>query len=200
MQHSTLMRISMGLGLALLLGAPAAPAGADTYSWRTEDGVYAYTDDPKHIPARYADEAKILRRGSLKSYKRYTAQDSAATDRYASRLSARLNYLRQVNAQPEAAPAMPALASAGTRSGGAISFSTGGPNDARLQIPFGEQADGPPVVVEPINAKRTGDPRTRRVTLVKQGGKIVAVLKGTPKVHNPSTDFGDEDALEEGEY
>jgi len=198
------MQKSMGLGLVLALGGLAAPVGAETYAWRTEDGVYAYTDDPKHIPARYADDAKVLRRGSLSSYERYTAQDSAATDRYASRLAARLEYLRQRNAQPSYAAAAPAVAAAGPASGGTISFSTGGPNDARIQVPIGQpgqpgQDAQAPVVVEPVTAKRTGDPRTRRVTLIKQGDKIVAVLKSNPHVYNPALDFLDEDALDEGE-
>ena len=40
----------------LALGASAA---ADTvYSWRTEDGAYAFTDDLQAIPARYRSQVK----------------------------------------------------------------------------------------------------------------------------------------------
>ena len=50
-----------GLVVAAAFGAAlAAPAVADpVYSWRTEDGGYAFTDDPKGIPARYRDQAQV---------------------------------------------------------------------------------------------------------------------------------------------
>ena len=51
-----------------------------------------------------------------------------------------------------------------------------------------------------MNAKRTGDFRTRRVTVIRQGDKTVAVVKGSPVHQNPSTDIYDEDALEKGEF
>jgi hypothetical protein len=193
----TWMRIPTGLGLALALGSFAVPSSAETYSWRTEDGVYAYTDDPKHIPQRYADQVQIVRLNSLKSYERFTAQDSAAASHYANRLSERLDHLRAVNAAPPQY-AVPAggIAAAGPTPG-TISVATGGENDPRLELPMGQAGDGP-LIVEPVTAKRQGDVRTRRITLVKQGDKIVAVLKGSPHIYNPSTDFLDEDALDEG--
>jgi hypothetical protein len=54
--------------------------------------------------------------------------------------------------------------------------------------------------VEPVTTKPDGWVVTRRTTLVKQGGQTIAVLKGPKRETNPSTDFLDEDDLEQGRY
>jgi hypothetical protein len=193
----TWSRIPTGLSLTLLIGGLAVPALAETYSWRTEDGVYAYTDDPQHIPARYVEQARLVPLRSLQSYERFTPQDPVATNHYANRLSDRLQYLRGINSAAQPAAAVPTAAGAPAQS--TISFSTGGANDPRIELPVGQTGDTP-IVVDPILAKRKGDFRTRRVTLVKQGDQIIAVLKGSPHVFNPALDIEDEDDLERGEY
>jgi hypothetical protein len=193
----TWSQISRGLGLGLLIGGLATPALAETYSWRTEDGVFAYTDDPQHIPPRYVEQAKLVPLRSLSSYERYTPQDPVASNHYANRLADRLAYLRALNATPP--PAVAARAGVPASGQSAISFSTGGPNDPRLELPVG-QSGAAPIVVEPILAKSTGDFRTRRVTLVKRGDEIIAVLKGSPHHFNPALDIADEEDLERGEY
>lgn len=194
----TRSRFETGLLLTLLIGGLATPALAETYGWRTEDGVYAYTDDPQHIPARYADQARLVPLRSLRSYERYTPQDPVASNHYANRLADRLAYLRGLNAAPPPAVAARAGAPAAAPQG-SISFSTGGANDPRIEVPVGQSGDLP-IVVDPILAKRKGDFRTRRVTLVKQGDRVIAVLKGSPHVFNPALDIEDEDDLEQGEY
>lgn len=196
----TWSRISTGLSLTLLIGGLAVPVLAETYSWRTEDGVYAYTDDPQHIPARYVEQARLVPLRSLQSYERFTPQDPVAANHYANRLSDRLQYLRGVNSTPPSASAVQTAAGAPPQ--GTISFSTGGANDPRIELPVGDAAGTAdlPIVVDPILAKRKGDFRTRRVTLVKQGDEIIAVLKGSPHVFNPALDIEDEDDLEQGEY
>ena len=42
---------------ALLSSLLAAPIAADIIAYRTEDGVFAYTDDHDKVPARYAHDA-----------------------------------------------------------------------------------------------------------------------------------------------
>ena len=56
------------------------------------------------------------------------------------------------------------------------------------------------LVVEPVTTKPDGWIRTRRTTLVRQGDQTIAVLKGRKRETNPSTDFLDEDDLEQGRY
>lgn len=189
--------IASGISLALLIGGVAASAGAETYSWRTEDGVYAYTDDPDHVPARYRDQVRVVKLRNLASYERYTPTDPMAASYYEHRLADRLAYLRGVNAPPETAAAE--SVAAGSPAGPTISFATGGANDPRLEVPV-DPSGRLPIVVDPILAKRTGDFRTRRATIVKQGDKVIAVLKGSPHVFNPALDIEDEDDLELGHY
>ena len=178
------------IGAGLLLGV-AAPAGAEIYSWRTEDGGYAYTDDPDQIPARYRKQATAQQRAPLSSYERFTRQDADASARYAERLERRLESLRQVNAEPSQAAAAPAT------SPGTLMVSTGGDDASEIAVPMAPS--GAPVVIDPGLAKRDGDFRTRRVTVVKQGDRTIAVIKGAQHNFDPIESIQDEDALAEGE-
>jgi hypothetical protein len=102
-RHVTRSRFLSLAGATALLVAFTAPAAADpVYSWRTEDGGYAFTDDPKAIPARYRDQATLRESARLRDYPRYTPSDDAATERYAEQLTRRLAHLRAMNAQPVA--------------------------------------------------------------------------------------------------
>ena len=59
----------VAVGLVCSLAAPAA-AGT-LYSWTTEEGTIAFTDDAKRIPARYRDVAKRRQVGGLEASKVY---------------------------------------------------------------------------------------------------------------------------------
>jgi hypothetical protein len=183
-------------GVALTL--PAVTAGGELYSWRTDDGVYAYTDDPKAVPARYADEVQVVRSAGLSGYARFTRQDGAAARRYADRMARRLEYLRQVNA--ESVPLPRGYAPSGAPATTTISVATGNEQAPRLDITTPTGAGHAPLVVEPVTTKPDGWIRTRQTTLVKQGDQTIAVLKGRKRQTNPSTDFLDEDDLEQGRY
>ena len=182
-------------GALVVAGALAAPvaAGADIFAWRTEDGVFAYTDDRDNIPARYAGEAVAVRDRHLGSYRRLTVEDSEATRAVASRLERRLDYLRQVNA-PRAAHAAEATATAPGRT--VVSVATGSPQVPTLDIVADE--DAAPIVVEPILTKESGKSRTRRATVVKQGDRTLAVVKGRSHHHNVNEDIHDEEKLVSG--
>jgi hypothetical protein len=189
-------RIRFSLTLALGLSLVAPSLSAEMYSWHTEDGGMAYTDDRDQIPARYADQAKRVRTGSLEQYERFTASDDAAQETYATRLGQRLAHLRAMNA---AAPRVhPGAPSAAPSPGRTISIATGNARVPEIQVPVSESSG--PIIVEPVNAKQAGDFRTRRVTVIRQGGKTVAVVKGSPVHHNPSTDIYDEEDLEKGNF
>lgn len=179
----------LGLGVALI--APAV--AAEIYSWRTEDGGYAYTDDRDQVPARYANQVKVLRDRKLEAYDRYTPQDGAAGHDYAEKLSARLERLRAVNASA----AQPALRQApGALPQNTLALSTGDDRAPLIQVPTGNGLG--PIVVEPVNAKATGDIRTRRVTVIRQGDETLAVIKSNPHVINVNDDIYDEDELVDG--
>ncbi len=185
-------RLEGALICALILLGVAPTAGAEIYAWRTDDGGYAYTDDPDQIPARYRARATEQQRAPLAGYERYTRQDDEASARYAERLERRLQALREANAEPRQAPAAaPAASTPGT-----LMVSTGGENGSQIEVPM--TADGPPVVIDPGLSKRDGDFRTRRVTVVKQGDRTIAVIKGPPHNFDPIDSIQDEDALDQG--
>ena len=50
---------------ALVSSLLAAPIAADIIAYRTEDGVFAYTDDRDKVPARYAADAVTVRDSAL---------------------------------------------------------------------------------------------------------------------------------------
>src|SRR5262245_55752282 len=83
---------------ALVTAMLAAPIAADIIAYRTEDGVFAYTDDHDKVPARYAADAVTVRDSKLETYPRLTVEDTGAARAVSQRLEKRLDYLRQVNA------------------------------------------------------------------------------------------------------
>ena len=173
---------------ALFFVGVATAAGAEIYAWRTEDGSYAYTDDPDQIPARYRKQATAQKPASLESYKRYTRQDDAASARYADRLERRLQALRDANVD------RPALARRESNGPGKLLVSAG--DGSAIEVPTDEA--GGPVVIDPGLTKRDGDMRTRRVTVVRQGDKTLAVIKGNPHNFDPIDSIQDEAALYHG--
>jgi hypothetical protein len=185
-------RLEGALICALILLGVATTVSAEIYAWRTDDGGYAYTDDPDQIPARYRAQATEQKGAPLASYERYTRQDPDASARYAERLERRLQSLRENNAGPRQAVAAAPVASAP----GALMVSTGGENPSQIEVPMA--ADGPPVVIDPGLTKRDGDFRTRRVTVVKQGDRTIAVIKGPQHNFDPIDSIQDEDALDQG--
>jgi hypothetical protein len=189
-QRSRVGAVGLAMGLGLLLAGQAAQA--EIYAWMTEDGGYAYTDDRDQVPARYASQVKVLPGGKLSDYARFTAQDTAATDRYAERLAERLAYLRAVNA-PEPAIAAPGAAAAGAQR--TVSLATGDVRAPEIQLPIAA-GDGP-IVVEPVTAKRAGDIRTHRVTVVRQGDETLALIRSHRQITNVN-EFADDDDLAEG--
>lgn len=184
-------RASFAACLALGMAQAAA---AEIYAWRTEDGGYAYTDNRDHIPARYRAQAKPIGSRSLSSYERYTPQDPAASARYAERLERRLSALRAANAQ--GAVASRAAAAAAAPSAGTLLVTTGGENSPQIQVPMAE--NGSPLVVEPVLSKKTGDARTRRSTLIRQGDRTVSVILGPPHNFDPVDGIVDENEAIEG--
>ena len=180
--------VALGLGLGV-------PAQAETiYGWRTEDGAYAYTDDPKAIPARYRAEAKPQAAAPLRGYAPVTSEDPAATDRYAAGLAARLERLRALNAEPEQPRVGAVTAGALTAGGTTVSLRLGGENSPRMDLTT--QSDGGPVVVETVHTRPRGKMIARRSVVVRQGDRTLAIVKPRLRQTNISTDVYDESELE----
>jgi hypothetical protein len=177
-----------GVLVSTLFGAPTL---ADIIAYRTEDGVFAYTDDHDKVPARYAPDAVTVRDSALHAYPRLTVEDTQTARAVTSRLEKRLDYLRQVNA---ASQAERAVAETSAASNTVIRVPTGSTNAPTIEV-SANTGEGP-IVVEPILTKESGSARTRRATIVKQDGKILAITKGPRHHFDVNSDIHDEDALE----
>lgn len=203
--------------LALGLVGVALPAMAgDLYRWTTADGVLAFTDDAKRVPAAYRGEARRQRSGSLESFARFTPTDANAQARYAERLSDRLEYLRAFNGEAlaDAEAASPgagfdgiALRSlrqvdgrrpAGFRDGRPVYRRTSRARVVNEPIPFLglsiDRDDPSPVVMEERRVLDGDTGATRHVQVIQQGDRVLAVIK--PRVHAGPIHSGLEQELE----
>ena len=179
-------------GAAALAAALSAPAAADpVYSWRTEDGGYAFTDDPKGIPARYRDQAQARETGRLHDYKRYTPADGAASERYAEQLTRRLEHLRAVNDDRVASSDERGERESRPRS----TISMQSANDFEPSVEFTENTGDEPIVVDTLFTRPEGKIVTRQTTVVRQGDKILSIVRPRLREWNVATDIHDESEL-----
>jgi len=184
----TLLAAALGLGLA-------TPALAETvYRYKTADGHWAYADDLKRVPERYRAQAKAEATGSLSTYSRYTPTDAAGTQAQQEALAARLERLRALNAQLEAASADGAPRMAGARAEKPASYVRVGNEETPVYVPTGAD-DEAPIVVEEKRYRIAGSAVTRHDTIVRQGDRVISVYK--PRSHVTRTqDFLDEEAVD----
>jgi hypothetical protein len=178
----------------VLLMAIATPAvaGGPIYSWRTEDGGYAFTDDPKAIPARYREEAKLRPSARLGDYARYTPSDDRATERYAERLSKRLAHLRAVNSQYAARREALAAQSVAAGSPSTTRLTLDSANEYAPSVEISENTGDEPIVVETLFTRPEGKIVTRHSQVVRQGDKILSIMKPRLREWNVATDLHDE--------
>lgn len=176
----------------LAAAALALPASADIFAWRTQDGVFAYTDDPERIPARYADQAVRLEDTSLKNYARLTRTDPVATQAAVAARAQRLEALRRMNglAAPQATAAH---AGAGAAGGTTVTVATRNPQAPTVDVRAADGAE--PIVVESVLTKERGSVASRHSTIVRQGDRVLAFIKGRRRHTNPNSDIHDEDDL-----
>jgi hypothetical protein len=159
----------------LLLGiAIAGPATAgSTYSWRTEGGDIAYTDDIKNVPTRYREQVETRPTESLSDYERFSSQDSEESESYAQGLQARLIHLQRLNDSFE--PRMidqPEVA-------GTASIQFGGADQVLTLI--GDDIDAP-VIVERVRVMGAGQIATRHDTIVRQGNRTLSIFRGNQEL------------------
>ena len=152
------------LGFALLL-ASYSRAG-EIYSWTTVDGGVAFTDNPKNIPARYRDQVRVRKSAGIEDYARFTSEDSAQAARYSDQLAKRIEYLRGLNSDRGAAPAV-------AESVGVASIRVSGID---LRLPASDASA--PIIVEKLRVQSDGQIATRHDTLVSQGGRPLAIVRG----------------------
>jgi hypothetical protein len=164
-----------GAGVAAITVFFCAPALAgEIYSWRTEDGGYAFTDDEKAIPPRYRDQVETRATEGLGDYPRLTAPDAGASDAYSRRLADRLDHLRSLNRDLDAAHAAPP-AQTGLDS---LAVQTGHFN---IGVPLEGEGDEP-LVIEKVRFRHKSEMATRHNTVIRRGDELLAVIKGRPLI------------------
>jgi hypothetical protein len=188
----------VGAGLALAIGAlllsaagaaSAERAGAVVYSWETEDGTAAYADDWKRVPKRYRASAEKRASTALAGYGRYTPQPAAPAAEREARMAARLAHLVELNAAHEEAALEAARSEPRTR----VLLQTGSSAVPAIEV---EGVDDAPVVVETLRYKPEGRIVTRHNTIVRQGDKILTIVKQRQRGEtNVSRDILDESDL-----
>jgi len=160
------LRVAGVAAAAVLFTIPAL--ADEIYSWRTEDGAYAFTDDPKAVPARYRDQAKTRTDNRIANYARLTAPEAGSGDAYAQRLSGRLDHLRGLNRDLDAANAPRPVPPAET-----LSLDTG-----NLNVPLAGGNGRGPMVIEKVRYQLPGEMATRHNVVVRQGDETIAVIQG----------------------
>lgn len=178
------------LGVSLFAGLAGPAFAGNVYSWVTEDGTYAFTDDPKRIPAKHRDEAETRPMGDLKRYARYTVDRTGKP--YTDRLWQRQTELRERSVAET--PAVSAAPTGGTGSGLTYSMpfigggSPGGHRAAQMQLglgALGANGSDEPITVESVRMQPTDGEATRHWTIVKQGDRVIAVIKGENRDRSP---------------
>ncbi|MCP5041142.1 MAG: hypothetical protein GY944_08925 [bacterium] len=173
--------------VAFVLGASAS-AGT-LYSWKTEDGTFAYTNEQKRIPARYKGEAKTTNLGKMEAYERFTPGPKVDDKDYTDRIVERLDTLRGGEARVVVAAADTA------KTGPYVRLGVDGRSRTEIDIPVGAMMDDQePIVVEKIRMRPTnGRSTTRHFKVVRQGDQILAVIKDSINDHGPSGDHDESD-------
>lgn len=168
----------------LVIGLAGPALAGNVWSWVTDDGTYAFTDDPKRIPARHRGEARTRPMGELTRYERYTEVSTDSDEPYAERLRARQTELR---AEAGTAPLGAVIGAPPTQGAGVVYAipATGGRGSAgsgaSIMLPLRKgqtPSDPEPTTVESIRVRSRESLATRHFTVVKQGDRIVTVIKG----------------------
>jgi hypothetical protein len=109
---------------------------------------------------------QVRKSEGIKDYARFTAEDSAVTDRYSDQLAKRIEYLRRANSARNGAPA--AAENVGVAS---ITVS-----DVDLRLPAADTNQ--PIIVQKLRVKSSDQIASRHDTLVSQGGTPLAIIRG----------------------
>ena len=169
------VRFTVLLVVAFVLGASAS-AGT-LYSWKTDDGTFAYTNDKKRIPAQYKGQAASSSLKSMGSYNRLTPGPKVDLAPYAERVVERLEVLRGTAGQGVAS----GESGVGENGFVRVNVHTGRRSGfAEIEIPVGSQlgSDFEPVVVESVRVKGGKHHNaTRHYRVIRQGEKVLAVIK-----------------------
>jgi len=180
----TRFRVGQFVVGASLVVALAGPALADNvYSWVTDDGTHAFTDDPKRIPAKHRQDVQTRPMSDLSRYDRFTRIDTEDGEPYAERLRERRNALRATEVGARTGGLVGVAASGATGMTYSVPLSGGnggGRAGAAVQVPIGATAyaEREPTTIESIRVKPDHSMASRHWTVIKNGDEITTVIKG----------------------
>ena len=166
------------LGAILVVGLAGPALAGNVYSWVTEDGTHAFTDDSKRIPAKHRAEAKKRSMGKLTRYERFTEVSSESTKSHAEQIRERQMELRTMAAN---APLGAVAGAVGSRVAGSHPMTVGsGRRGTLITVPLKDTASANPGVtsIQSIRVKPVDSLASRHWTVVKEDGRIVTVIKG----------------------
>ena len=170
---------------AAVLFSVAAPASAKVvYHWKTDDGGYAFTDDAKRIPEKYRTQAKASPLRPLQTYKRYTPAQNSGTQAYLSGVEKSAREMSKLNARLSGpgTTAPGTIYGASWGNGAAIVVGSGGQSAVAIGSGLADSDD--PIVIEKRRFHVPGTITTRTNTIMRQGGRIITVVK--PIAHQSS--------------
>jgi len=167
MRKLTLLELLGGSFLALAVATSAA--AENVYRWTADDGSVAFTDDAKRIPAQYREQAQRTRTGDLTSYGRYTPSGAAARERD-TQLAERLDRLREMN-DADYAPSAPGRPGPSTQTILQLN------RRSSIAIPNDQIVGDEPIVVEQRRVRDRNNISTTHVTVVRQGDRILSVVR-----------------------
>jgi hypothetical protein len=151
--------------MGLVFATPAV--AGEIFSWQTENGEVAFTDNPKKIPARYRSQAQKRTSERIEDYAQFSSGQPEETNRYAEKLAERVDYLRWFNSDREAQAEQPNTVA------GVASINVRGID---LRLPASE-SDGP-IIVQDVRVMGDGQIATRHDAVVRQGGRTLAIMRG----------------------
>ena len=198
--HERWMR---GLAAVALSGALAAPAAAGVaWTWTTQDGSKAYTDDRERIPERYRASAKRIETGSLTSYDHLSpSQVTDPIEQRVAELQARAERLREMAdraATEQAAErgyVVPGdgLGHAAVGIPSATYEATVTVDGSTFRVPA-QRGEGP-LVVEEKRVIPRGKSRKQPATIVRQGDDVLMIVYGSESAERNLSDTLREDEL-----
>ena len=163
-----------GLALTLSLSLASPVVAGTIYSWKTEDGDVAFADNAKNVPARYRDAATTRASADLSEYPKYTSKHAEGTSLYEKQLAERVERLRRINAEAvDDSNRQSAYDSSGRSAYGRTEINVGG-----LSLSLEGQSNREPIIVERVRVRRRGQIASRHDTIVRQGDRTLAILRG----------------------
>ena len=170
-----------GSAVAVVVLLSAGLAEAKTvWRWQTEEGVYAFTDDPKRIPARYRSQARASTLRPLATYSQYTPAQRSGQKSWTKNMQQAARNLAELNARVDGRGPGVVYGVADPGTDAVIRSSTSGQTFVEAQTGLATADSGEPLVIEEKRFYVPGLNVTRRDTIVRQGDRILAITKPLP--------------------